>query len=71
MLNTLPPQLVRRVLRGWSLESIYLVNLKILIAVSSATTSTLVDDAAETLYYTLYVLWDLVGVDDEGTRRGR
>ena len=41
------------------------------MAVSSATTSTLVDDAAETLYYTLYVLWDLVGVDDEGTRRGR
>ena len=41
------------------------------IAVSSATTRTLVDDAAETLYYILYVLWDLVGVDDEGTRGGR
>ena len=36
-----------------------------LIAVSFATTSSLVDDADESLYYTLYVLWDLVGVDDE------
>ena len=41
------------------------------IAVSSATTSTLIDDANKPLYYSLYALWDLVGVDDEGTRCGR
>ena len=40
-----------------------------LITQRTVSSATLVDDADETLYYTIYVLWDLV--DDEGTRRGR
>ena len=46
-------------------SAVSLIVFSVIIAVSSATTSTLVDDADETLYYTLHVLWDLVGVDDE------
>ena len=54
-------------MRSYDLLLIFKAFANLLIADSSATTSTLVDDSD----MTLYVLWDLGGVDNKVTRLGR